>query len=254
MTQPLNSSLAGTSTATGSAASAQLKTYLDVCLEHLHPSVIKKLESEAYWKDAAAKAAKASFTVLSVGFFIAVGIYAPLHFAITWIGFSALAIKVEEFVQDKWIRPSKYATDCAVVLKEIKKNYQDLTGSSPEDLQSMLHTMDIDWKSIPDMTQNPENLTTLKPLIAQQKFWGKRVLNAKQKKHQALQKVQKLATDYVKNKEEIYRLHEHAQKLDKEVLFSTLSQAFIMAVICKPTVTGKLESIGAFSTFHRKTA
>ena len=60
-------------------------------MELLDLKVIEELESSANWVGTRGAAALVTFTTLSVGGFIAVGIYAPSALGITAVGIATLA-------------------------------------------------------------------------------------------------------------------------------------------------------------------
>lgn len=247
---------------TSNAASVQPKKFLDLCIEQLDPSVANTLESDSYWKDVAGKAAivgSIALSALYIGGLVALGTYAPIYLAISGcisiahIGIVVLAVMVTEYVEEKLIQPSQADADRAKDLKVINCHYQVLTGFTLEALQAILLKDSIDWKSIPGMSQNPENLHTLKPLIAFHQFWEVRIQNLKHEKQNTLQAAQDLTTaNYDDNREEIDTLRSQALELERSVLESKVKDAFILAVIRQPTTTKTLDDIGYFSKFTQK--
>ena len=103
------------------------------------------------------------------------------------------------------------------------------------------------------MTQNPENLTTLKPLIARHQFWEERIENLKKQKADTLIAAQTLAVEnYGKNSKKINKLFNQALELEKSALESKVKDAYVLAVIQRPVLRNSLSDIGDFSTFTQK--
>lgn len=252
-----------TSLVTSNSASVQPKKFLDLCIEQLDPSVANALESNSYWKDIAGKAAVIGLVALSslyVSGLVAAGIfYAPVYIAISGclaiahLGVVVLAVLVAEYAEEKLTQPSQADAARANDLKETNRYYQVLTGFSLEALQTILSRDGIDWKSIPGMSESPENLNTLKPLIAHHLFWETRIQSLMEEKQNTLQKAQNLTTaNYDDNREEIYTLRSQALELEKSVLEAKVKDAFILAAIRQPTMTKTLDDIGYFSKFTQR--
>lgn len=242
-------------TTTSSAASAQPKRALDRCIELLDPRAVAKYENAAYWKDVAGKAVIVGFFALYVGSLATAVIYAPLYlaiggyFTIAMVGVTILAITVAEYVEEKCFQSSQVSSANADALKEFHRFYQELTPYAPENLQAVLiREMGIAWLSIPGMLQNPENLNTLKPLIAYYRFNVTYLQNMEGQKQSILQEAENLATaNYAENREKIYDLRSQALELEKSILELKISIAFTLAAIRQPNLSKSLKDIGDFS-------
>lgn len=247
-----------TQSLTLSAASVPPKTYLDYCNAQLQPSVIKKIESDSYWKEVADATALVAFTTLSAGFFIAVATYASVSLSIRGCFAIALVlltitIAVAERLEKKWIQPAKADAEHANDLKETNRYYQVLTELPLEALLAILLKAGIDWASIPCLSEKPENIHTLKPLIAHHVFWAMRTKDLEKQKKYALRKAEKLATpNHNESLKEINKLYNQAQGLERSALESKVNDAFVLAAIQRPDLTGSLSDIGSFPTFTRK--
>ena len=249
----LVASLPAATPSTPIAEAVQPKKYLDRCIEQLDPSALNKSENDAFWYDIAGKALLVGFIALSVGGFVAVGVYAPTFLAVTGIAIMLVAAQVDGFVKESFFQPSQVAASKAEALKEIQRHYQDLTRYAPENIKAVLQKMDIIWFLIPSMLQNPADLNTLKPLIASHQFWQGRIETLKQNRLKTLQKAQDLTSEnFDQNRKEIKKLHKRVLELDKMVLISTVKDAFVLAAIRQPTLSKSLEEIGNFSTLTQQ--
>jgi hypothetical protein len=239
--------ITATQSANTTLASSQPQKFLDHCIEELDPSAATPFEKQSTLWNVAASATLIAFTVLAVSAFIATGIFAPIYIPIAGICALLLLNPVSEFYE-KFQQYSKDAGARAEQLKEIVRHYDTLKEATPEELQRAIQRTGVTWFQIPGMFQHPENLSTLKPLLARHKFWEGQTQKLEQKSQIALQKAQELSTtNSPENREEIYNLRTGALELQRQALESKVKDAFVLSVLRNPDLTGTLESVGDFS-------
>ncbi len=221
------------------------KSYLQFCEEELNPDLHASYSRKSTLWKVAAVATLVAFTALMVGVLVASALYAPVFFPMIGVCCILPLGQVQKVYRlfEKW---SDEASERAVQLGAINKHYQELSGSTPSQLQQLLQQKGINH--VTGMQHNDPNLTSLKPLIARHLFWEGHVEELNKKMQEKLELASKLYNkDYTENKDEIYELRSEALEIEKQVLESKAKNAFINAVIRRPHYTGNLEDLGTFS-------
>jgi hypothetical protein len=235
-----------------SALSASSQTYLQRCTEDLQPSNLSSWNPNSWsWKSTqwqvAAVATYVAYTVFAVGGLAAAAAFAPVYIPVVAIS-SIFLLKFVQKGHDLFERWSDRASAHAGQLKAISRYLQELSSATPEQLQQILQQKGIQWFTIPGMLQNPNDLTRLKPLIARHNFWETHIQTLQENQQKKLNEAARLSSEsYADNKNEIYDLRCEALEIEKRVLEGKLKNAFINAVIRRPTHIGTLEDLGSIT-------
>ncbi len=221
------------------------KSYLQFCEEELNPDLLSSCSRKSTLWKVAAVTTLVAFTALMVGALVASALYAPIFFPMVGVC-CILPLGQVQKVYRLFVKWSDEASERAVQLGAINGHYQELSGSTPSQLQQLVGQKGIN--NITGMQHNDPNLTTLKPLIARHLFWEGHVEELTKKMQEKLDEASKLSSEgYTENKDEIYELRSEALEIEKQVLESKAKNAFINAVIRRPHYMGNLEDLGTFS-------
>jgi hypothetical protein len=235
-----------------SQAPTQEKKYLDYCVEQIKEDTIKEFESNSSYYSNMAWASIIAYSVLAISAFVVTGVFAPVYVPIAGICAYLGANHVFKFYKSRQ-QYSESTGAQAGHLKTISNNHQNLAAVTPDQLQWVLLRMGISWLNIPGMVQQPQDLNTLKPLIARHQFWEGHVQGLEQKKQADLQEALRLATEnYPENRAKIYDLRTDALEIDRQILEAKVKDAFVLAAIQRPTMTGTIDSIGDFSNLSNQ--
>ncbi len=214
------------------------KQFLARCAEELDPKLRISFERQSRLWQVLAVATLVAYTALAVSIFIAVGVYAPVYLPIAGICSLLVADQVPLPIFRRFDQNSENAKKRAVQLKEIHSKYQELIQMSPEQRQSQLNQIGI-------ISTAP---SSLEPLVARYKYWESSVQKATQEMQKHLQKANELATkDYVANRKPIYELRIKALEAESDALEAKIKQAYVYAVLQRPTIIGNLDTVGDFS-------
>jgi len=225
---------------------ATSKTYLQQCVDDLDANNSSWQWKSRQWQIAAV-ATYVAFTVLTVGSIAATAVFFPIYIPIIAVS-SIFLLKFVTKGHDLFEQWSDQAHARVEQLKEISRHQQELASATPQQIQETLSQKGIQWWMIPGMMQSPADLATLKPLIARRTFWEGHVQKLEEKKRAKLAEAEKLSTEsYDENQNEIYDLRCEALEIERRSLEGRLKNAFINAVILRPSHVGAMEDLGSFS-------
>jgi hypothetical protein len=236
-------------TSSSSSITAQTRTsYLNRCVEDLSPDKVAHFEKKVQHWDTISIVSTVAFFALAIGAFIAASILAPVYAPFVGIGAILLALPASQKIKQfqEW---SQAAQNEADKYKEIQRNYTDLTGQTPQELQRILLSIGIIWIQIPGIeVQHPEYLSRLNPLLARAKYLEKQTeywIHLRDQHANEARLLQTDTTDSTKDKKAIAR--HLALKCEDDAMNFKIQSAFVNAVLRKSDFCGTLEDLGTLS-------
>lgn len=215
--------------------------FLDDCVQGLNPQVAENFSYQSWKHGKIAQVIPYFYLAASGAVIITAGIFAPTFMYV--VGACAVLFAQHALhLRERFCESSQWYNERASQLNETRRYYEALQPMPDDQLQNLLRELNISWMSIPDMTQHPEQLTTLKPLIACHQYWQNREQNLTTAKDHNLQEVQNL-----QDQDEVRQTIIKAIKLDRLALEAKVNDAFILAAVRRPTLTGNLMNIGQFT-------
>ncbi len=244
-------------TVTPNAPQNETNSYLQRCVQDLNPRIAAMHDSNAFLWELASKAILVVFTVLAVGFFVAIGSLAPTYLPV--VGITSFCLMNPAFqLYQKTSLYSVQTQRCADNLREIAQEYTALS-EDPNIIEMKLRMMGIEWNRIPGV-QQVDDLNQFRPLIARYQVWEKQKESYEHKmetyKAEALQLLNQsmphppATEDGPSLQKQVSLLRLQALQSQENSLICKVNAAFINAVIHRPAFAG---SLGDLATFNEST-
>ncbi|MBI2809785.1 MAG: hypothetical protein HYX67_02985, partial [Candidatus Melainabacteria bacterium] len=187
------------------------------------------------------------YTVVAVGTFVTVGLVAPVYVPI--VGISALLLLQPAFLLYKKFDDAYLESQATVdQVSLINRNCEILNSKNTSQIHQTLHQMGINWMGIPNVLAQPANIYAVNPLIARHQYLQTKMEDLEAQKEAKLLIANKFSgVDFHRHRQEIYDLVTESLELEKAKLETKLQDAFVHAVIRRPSAKGALQSVGKFS-------
>lgn len=242
-----------------SQSPAQPKNYLNACTKQVDPKAISEASRKSIlWKVAACTSAIA-LAILSLGAYVTglvgvlTGVLMP-GFIFVGIAVAAGLGFAAAKVFEKCMKQANTHESFLKKSKELVVHHTPLKNMSAENLQAHLAQRGIAWQEIPGMTQNPEALKSLTPIIARLDLLQSRLEKLTQERESKIAELNRLivsANPTINRpkpeiESKIFDLRLDIVCLAGTILRSKIEVAFANAAIYRPGFNGVPFDAGLF--------
>lgn len=225
-------------------------TFLSICAENLDPQKISALNKKSTLWNVAAISTLVAFAALSLVTFVTIGLTTPIYTPLTGITIM-LFIQPAVQVYQKFKAISDDYRSKSEQFQKINGNYHAMNHCTPQNIQNALSLSGIQWSHIPGMA-HPENLLSLKPLIAKQRYFNEEIGKLTEQKQKLQRKVESSSQNpqeplSLENREKLFKRGAKILNTDHTICELKVCAAFINAVIQRPSYRGTSENLFDFT-------
>lgn len=244
------------------STTSHTKTITERLIETIDPAPISGYQSKAFYLTLAAKTtliASAMISLIGIG---CTAIFAAPVFLFAAIPAGILTLIIGGYFYAKIRSYAEGFQHQADHLRQID-GYRHSLNDLPT-IQRTLSDYGINWALIPGMLPNPNNLTTLKPLISFGLLWMKdKIQEAENDKTEIQKKIQEhdellkkigtfLGTPFFGNYHA--ELEKQVLEADERIASWKLSQSYFAAAILKPTEIRGMNDLGRYDKIQTATS